>query len=74
MSETIGKRIECDRCGKTLFLKYIGTKEFDGGFTKVSEFEPKPEAWVYHTDIGLLCYECEQVYQNLLNEFFFREE
>lgn len=74
MSETIGKRIECDRCGKTLFLKYIGTKEFDGGFTKVSEFEQKPETWVYHTDIGLLCHECEQVYQNLLHEFFFDGE
>ena len=70
MSETIGKRIECDRCGKTYFLNYIGTKEFDGGFTKVNEFEKKPETWGYHTDTGLLCDECEKVYQNLLNEFF----
>lgn len=70
MSETIGKLIECDRCGKTHFLEYLGTKEPDKGFTKVSKFEQKPKTWNYHTDVGLLCDECEKAYQELLNEFF----
>ena len=70
MSETIGKLIECDRCGKTHFLEYLGTKMFDGGPTKASKFEQKPKTWSHHADTGLLCDECEKAYQELLNEFF----
>lgn len=29
MAEHLGKMIECDRCGKTHFLNYTGTKTFD---------------------------------------------
>ena len=70
MAEHLGKMIECDRCGKTHFLYYTGTKTLDGGYTKVDQFNKKPDGWEYHSDTGLLCDECEKLYQELLNEFF----
>lgn len=73
MAEHLGKMIECDRCGKTHFLYYTGTKSLDGGYTKVDQFGKSPDGWVYHSDdIGLLCDECEKAYQDLLDEFFDR--
>lgn len=70
MSEYLGKIIKCDRCGKTHFLNYTGTKSLDGGYTKVDEFDKRPDEWGYHGETGLLCDECEAAYQKLIDEFF----
>lgn len=72
MAEHLGKMIECDRCGKTHFLYYTGTETFDGGYTKVDQFNKNPDGWEYHSDTGLLCDECAKAYQELLDEFFDR--
>lgn len=71
MSEQIGKMITCDRCGKTVFLKYTGTTSLDGGYSKVDNFEKRPEGWEYHTnrELGLLCPECESDYQKMVRKF-----
>lgn len=45
MAEHLGKMIECDRCGKTHFLNYTGTKTFDVGYTKVDQFDKNPDGW-----------------------------
>ena len=70
MAEHLGKLIECDRCGKTHFLNYTGTESYDCGYTKVDLFDKMPDGWRQHYDIGLLCNECEQAYQDMIDEFF----
>lgn len=45
MSEQIGKLLSCDRCGETVFLKWEGMSEFDGGYSKIQHFEKTPEGW-----------------------------
>lgn len=72
MAERLGKMIECDRCGKSHFLDYTGTDARDGGFTIYALFDKIPDGWKNHSDIGLLCDECEKLYQELLDEFFDR--
>ena len=72
MSEHLGKLIECDRCGKTHFLNYTSTKSLDGGYTKIDQFDKRPDGWTYHSETGLICDECEAAYQKVLDEFFER--
>lgn len=45
MSEVEGKNLVCDVCGRTVFLKYVKTEEYDGGFTKIRRYEDKPDGW-----------------------------
>lgn len=47
MAETEGKLLTCDLCGATVFLKYIETKDYDGGFTRLRTFEKKPAGWTF---------------------------
>ena len=70
MAEHLGKMIECDRCSKTYFLNYTGTKSQYG--IDVEHFAKKSDGWKMHIEIGLLCNECEKVYQELIDEFFDR--
>ena len=71
MSEQIGKMITCDRCGKTVFLKYTGTTSLSEDYGKVDNFEKRPEGWEYHTnkELGLLCPECEGAYRRVVRKF-----
>ena len=46
MAETEGKLLTCDLCGATVFLKYVETKDYDGGFTHVRNYEDIPEGWI----------------------------
>lgn len=82
MAELCGKKIVCDRCGEEVFLRYIGEKEFDGGWTKMQYFEPFPEDWTntpmmqrngkyitYH-----LCPKCSDEYDRLIWGGFLAEE
>ena len=55
----IGKRYICDRCKSEVFVRYIGTKEIDGGWTQIRNFE-KPENWTWEHDIGDLCPKYDQ--------------
>ena len=67
----------CKRCGKTHFSLYIGTKEYDGGFTRQNYFEPLPEGWGWSGRIGRLCPTCFEKYQEMENNFmkdFMKEE
>lgn len=72
MSSTEGKTLTCDLCGKSVFLKYVGTKDFDGGFTRVREYEDRPDGWTRYSvpkiALGDLCPECAEQIQNALLE------
>lgn len=69
MSEQIGKLLSCDRCGETIFLKWEGMSEFDGGYSKIQHFEKTPEGWGSVRDLGMLCPECRTEYENLVEKF-----
>lgn len=67
--EVRGKLVACDRCGKKIFLKYLGKGEADGGYTTWDKFEAKPETWMNFTEFGTLCNECGGVFRNFINIF-----
>lgn len=85
MSERLGKMLTCDRCGSFVFLNYIGTQEFDGGYTQVANFEDPPKGWGYGdkllsaTDLDniskctttkRLCPDCYKEYCYMIREFY----
>lgn len=69
MSEQIGKRLTCDRCGETIFLKWEGMSEFDGGYSKIQHFEKVPEGWGSVMGLGQLCPKCYGEYIKLIEDF-----
>lgn len=69
MSEQIGKCLTCDRCGKTVFLPWEGTEEWDGGYSEIQHFAKKPEGWTKNVDIGDLCPDCSELYQTMMHAF-----
>lgn len=79
MSEQIGKLLTCDRCKKTEFLPYIGTKEYGSWYPRADEFQEPPEPWVIKEDLGDcaagheyidLCPSCRKVYLKIKKDFF----
>ena len=64
MAEIEGKLLTCDLCGATVFLKYVETKVYDGGFTHVRTFEKKPDGWqtwyVSNVISSMLCPSCNE--------------
>lgn len=64
-----GIKIVCDRCGREEFLKKLGEKLTDGGFTKCDEYEKYPEDWdkVHGKD---LCSVCNDKYKRMIERFY----
>lgn len=69
MAEVNGKLVSCDRCETKIFLKCTGEGERDGGFTRWNTFEPFPEGWEWHSEVGRLCPACNEKYKALVNTF-----
>lgn len=65
----IYKAMVCSRCGEVSFVKHIGTRHFDGGFTAVEDFEAIQEKWGWHNETGTLCPDCESEYQKCCMNF-----
>lgn len=83
MSKQIGKLLTCDRCGVTEFMPYIGTKEFDGGYTRINDFQEPAEPWAFTEDLGDcasgheyvdLCPTCRKAYIRTKKDFFLMKE
>lgn len=70
MAETEGKLLTCDLCGKTVFLKYVETKAYDGGYTRDRRYEDKPDGWqawhVSNVIKSMLCPSCNERMQEAL--------
>ena len=70
MSEVEGKLLTCDPCGATVFLKYLETKQYDGGFTKERRYEDRPAGWQTWNVAGVihstLCPSCNERMQEAL--------
>ncbi len=64
-----GCLVECSRCGKTHFLKYIGDGETDGGYTRWRKYEPLPEEWLNTIEIGYLCPICANEFRTFIKNF-----
>lgn len=69
MGTQIGKLVICDRCGKQIFLKNIGTKYLSGGFEEYPQYEEMPNDWEYCSEIGYLCGECNKLYKQTIDSF-----
>ena len=74
MARIKGQLVICDRCRKRLFLKYIGTEKTDGGYTTWDKFEKLPEGWNTHDETGLLCPNCDNEFNRLLEGFMLKCE
>lgn len=70
MPVTKGKLLECDRCGKTLFLKYLSTITTDGGYgDNYDTYEDAPKRWLHETQFGWLCPECADAFKLFVSNF-----
>lgn len=69
MSRVNGQLLICDRCRRVVFLKCTGEGETDGGYTRWNNFEPAPEGWELHHDVGLLCPECNSLWHDTVEAF-----
>ena len=67
MSE--GQQVVCDRCGNTVFLKYLGDEARDGGYSRYRKYESLPEEWLYTTQMGYLCADCAKMFKAFVTEF-----
>lgn len=57
----------CAVCGKVAYCKYIGTKDFDGGYTRVNQFEPSHFEYVRIGNSSFMaCPDCLSEIQNLV--------
>lgn len=72
MSATEGKLLTCDVCGKSTFLRFVGEKEADGGYTRWREYE-KSDGWIMNVHVGDIwlknvCPECGELLRKSLSE------
>lgn len=72
MSTAEGKMLACDVCGKSMFLKYLGDGEADGGYTKWRKYEVA-DGWTRYSlpgvvSTGDLCPECAERIRDTLIE------
>lgn len=59
MGSDIFRKKTCDICGAVEYKPYIGSKQFDGGYTTVNEFEPSDyENMRIGDDSLILCPDC----------------
>ena len=68
--EQRGKMIRCKRDDNFVFLKYLGEKDLDGGFSRYDNFEKLPEDWLYENEFGYLCPECAREFKTFMTNFF----
>ena len=67
MAKVNGRIYSCDRCGDKIFVKTIGDKEMDGGFTRYNTFEDMPDGWGYDCRVGMdLCPECKEELDSII--------
>lgn len=67
MSDERGLLKTCDRCGRQVFLKYIGENVTDGGYTRWDKFEDAPTGWNIVKGVGCVCPECWKEYTELID-------
>lgn len=73
MSELIGRLLICERCGEKAFSKYVKTEEFDGGYTRINDFEEIPgwdRAPKENGNYGTLCPNCYLAYEQTMKNFW----
>lgn len=69
MGSDMGKRLTCDRCGQSIFLKYLGKGDADGGYTTYDRYEDIPDSWMYTTRMGYLCSDCADSFRTFVYQF-----
>lgn len=63
----IFKRETCSICGKIVYRQYLGTNQYDGGYTTVNKFEPSDFEYVKLGNSSFTaCPDCLSEIQNLV--------
>lgn len=62
-----GMQIKCDRCGKTTFCEYAESRA-------VADLFKKAPGWKWSTELGDLCPDCLEKWENLKREFLQEEK
>lgn len=67
----LGKRITCDRCKTSMFLKHLETKTIPREWqdAKIVEVYEEAEGWKTLHYVGDLCPECAKEHSRLLHDF-----
>jgi hypothetical protein len=67
----LGKRLTCDRCGESIFLKHLETKTIPREWqdAKIIEVYEEAEGWKTRHYVGDLCPTCAEEHELLLREF-----
>lgn len=63
-----GRKIVCDRCGQSTFVRCNGEGEMDGGYTRWNKFE-QAEGWQWEHGVGDLCPECSKEWNEMQEAF-----
>lgn len=70
MSSKLGRLVTCDRCGETVFLKYLRSESRDGGFSPSANiYEDLPRNWLDISYFGNLCPSCASILKNMVAEY-----
>lgn len=64
-----GKLVICDRCGETVFLKYIKTEGGSNYGSDYDVYDNLPEDWLHETGIGYLCPHCANEFRKWITHF-----
>jgi hypothetical protein len=63
------KIVTCDRCGKSVTLKWLERKELDGGYSHHDDYEKAPDGWSKSYGKNL-CPVCSDHLAKLIEEFW----
>ena len=70
MSRVSGDLVTCSRCGETIFLAKLGSRDLDGGFSRYDVFEELPDDWLFITQLeGHLCPNCSNTFKQIIADF-----
>lgn len=70
MPSVKGKQITCDRCGESIFLKFLSCETSDGGYGYTyDKYEDEPKGWLYETQFGYLCPKCALEFKTFVTKF-----
>ena len=70
MPRVKGEMVSCCRCPTTIFLKYLGKSDMDGGYSSYEKYEELPKEWMHESQFGYLCPKCSKEFQTFCRDFF----
>ena len=64
-----GKLVICDRCGESIFLKFLERRAGSNYGSDYDVYDELPENWLNETWIGYLCPKCAEEFKRWITKF-----